>query len=47
MYIIRGVHERPDGPPMEAMKFNEIKPYMMYIFEPLRTCTMHFSASDI
>ena len=25
MYIIRGVHERPDGPPMEATMFNEIK----------------------
>ena len=27
-------------PPMEATIFNEIIPYMMYIFEPLRTCTM-------
>ena len=26
---------------MEATMFNQIKPYMMYIFEPLRTCTMH------
>ena len=25
---------------MEATIFNEIIPYMMYIFEPLRTCTM-------
>ena len=26
---------------MEAMKLNEIKPYMMYVFEPLRTYTIH------
>jgi len=28
---------------MEAMKLNEIKPYMMYFFVPLRTCTMYLS----
>ena len=28
---------------MEATMFNEIIPYMMYIFEPLRTCTMYLS----
>ena len=27
---------------MEATMFNQIKPYMMYVFEPLRTWTMHF-----
>ena len=27
---------------MEATMFNQINPYMMYVFEPLRTCKMHF-----
>ena len=26
---------------MEATIFNQIKRYMMYIFEPLRSCTMY------
>ena len=29
-----------------ATMFNQIKPYMMYIFEPLRTCTMHMVTND-
>ena len=42
-YIVRWIHKRPDGSPMEATMFNEIKPCMMYILEPLRTCEMYLS----
>ena len=41
MYILGVVHQRPGGLPMEATIFNQIKCYMMYIFEPLRSCTMY------
>ena len=42
--IVWVVHQRPNGPSMEATIFNQIKPCIMHIFEPLRKCTMHFSA---
>ena len=50
-YFIFGLH-KSSGPQkgilfggfiMEARILHEIKPYMMYVFQPLRTCTMYLS----